>query len=137
MNDQQLLPTINPSENDLIERALSMPLDRKIEKAVTLLQEYEQDALKLYDGGFWVCAGKHHGDANSEAAFKTGNKENDERVIFELITSSGDGITIHEACSALNKHPNQISGRFTSLKLKGLVCVNGKRNGAGVHYAKV
>jgi phosphoadenosine phosphosulfate reductase len=52
---QELLPTFECSENDLIERALHVPLDRKIEKAVLLLQEYEKEALKLYDGGYWVC----------------------------------------------------------------------------------
>lgn len=55
MNEQQLLPTITPSENDLVEMALAVPLDRKIEKAVALYQEYEADALKLYAGGYWVC----------------------------------------------------------------------------------
>jgi len=55
MNEQQLLPTISPSENDLIERALAMPLEVKIKKAVALYQEYEADALKLYEGGYWVC----------------------------------------------------------------------------------
>jgi phosphoadenosine phosphosulfate reductase len=46
MNEQQLLPTIDPSENDLIERALAMPLERKIEKAINLLKCWEDDALR-------------------------------------------------------------------------------------------
>ncbi len=51
----ELLPGIEPSDNDLIEMALAMPLDRKIEKAVALLQAYEAEALKLGDYGFHVC----------------------------------------------------------------------------------
>jgi len=51
----ELLPGIEPSDNDLIEMALALPLDRKIEKAIALLQEYEAEALKLGDYGYHVC----------------------------------------------------------------------------------
>ncbi len=50
-----LLPGFQPSDNDLIQMALDMPLERKIEKAVALLQEHEAEALKLGEYGYHVC----------------------------------------------------------------------------------
>lgn len=50
-----LLPTFQKSENDLIKDALAMPLESKIEKAIALLQTYEQSALKLSPDGYYVC----------------------------------------------------------------------------------
>lgn len=43
---QPLLPTFEPSDNDLIEMALALPLDKKIEKAIEILRQYESLALK-------------------------------------------------------------------------------------------
>lgn len=54
---QPLLPTFEHSDNDLIELALSMPYEQKVEKAIKLLQTMEPIALKAnpeigFDLGF-------------------------------------------------------------------------------------
>ena len=52
---QQMLPTIEPSENDLVEFAMAEPLLSKIDKAVALLKLYEYEALKRSDDGYWLA----------------------------------------------------------------------------------
>jgi phosphoadenosine phosphosulfate reductase len=44
-----------PSEQDLVNRALAQPLDQKIERAIMLLKHYESAALKLDPRGYWVA----------------------------------------------------------------------------------
>lgn len=84
-----------------------------------------------------ICANRHGGNANSVAANMRVNKQRDREVIFQLIKDSGlSGVTMKDACAALNKLPNEISGRFSELKKAGLVYVNGSREGCGVHFAK-
>jgi len=51
----QTLPTIEPSEADLYDMAVSAPLNEKIEKAVGLLQQYESMALSMSDQGYWLA----------------------------------------------------------------------------------
>lgn len=53
--EQQLLPTFEKSEQDLIDMALAMPLDRKIEKAIALLKDYERRALEMNSDGYYIC----------------------------------------------------------------------------------
>jgi len=50
-----LLPGIEPSENDLIDRAMGMPLDVKIKKAILLLQEYDKLASEMSEDGYWLA----------------------------------------------------------------------------------
>jgi phosphoadenosine phosphosulfate reductase len=50
-----LLPTFEPSEQDLVNRALAQPLERKIARAIALLQHWEPEALKLDPRGYWVA----------------------------------------------------------------------------------
>jgi hypothetical protein len=45
MNEHNLLPGFDPSENDMIEMALAQPLEVKIKKSIALLQCYELGAL--------------------------------------------------------------------------------------------
>ena len=52
---QQLLPTFEPSEADLVERALAQPLDAKIRRSVGLLRMYEQGALKMSPDGYYLA----------------------------------------------------------------------------------
>ena len=47
---QELLPTIEPSENDLVDMALAMPLEKKVDKAIKLLQLYRPTYI-AYSGG--------------------------------------------------------------------------------------
>jgi len=53
--EQQLLEGFSPSPKDMIQVALDMPLERKIEKAIAVLKQYEGEALKLFSGGYWCC----------------------------------------------------------------------------------
>jgi len=39
--EQQLLPTIEPSEDDMIQMAIKMPFEKKVDKAIGLLQLYK------------------------------------------------------------------------------------------------
>jgi len=50
-----LLPGIEPSENDLIERVMNMPLEVKIKKAILLLKEYDKLASEMSDDGYWLA----------------------------------------------------------------------------------
>lgn len=52
---EQLLPTFEASAQDMIDMALAMPLDIKIEKAIALLQAYESKALEYDADGYWCC----------------------------------------------------------------------------------
>lgn len=52
---QMLLPSHEPSDADLIEIALSRPLQEKIDRAIMLLQEYERGALRLSDEGYYLA----------------------------------------------------------------------------------
>ena len=57
MNTQtdSLLPGYEPSEQDLVNRALAQPLEKKIARAIALLQHWEPEALKLDPRGYWVA----------------------------------------------------------------------------------
>lgn len=44
-----------PSEEDLYQRAIRQPLERKIARAIHLLRTYEQSALNLSDEGYYLC----------------------------------------------------------------------------------
>ena len=50
-----LLPGFQPSEQDLINRALAVSLDKKIDRAITLLREYEKKALELSPDGYYLA----------------------------------------------------------------------------------
>ena len=54
MNDQELLPTFEPSENDMIKTALAMEYEGRADKAVDLIRMYEPIALKSNRRGFNV-----------------------------------------------------------------------------------
>jgi len=51
---QPLLPTFEPSDNDLIDRAMGRSLIRKIEQAVLLLKCWEESAIGKHVDGFQV-----------------------------------------------------------------------------------
>lgn len=55
MSTQPLFPTFEPSEQDLVNRALAQPLEKKIARAIALLQHWELEALKLDPRGYWVA----------------------------------------------------------------------------------
>lgn len=48
-------PMFDPSEEDLYQMALRVPLEEKIEKAIDLIRCFEQQALNLSDEGYYVC----------------------------------------------------------------------------------
>lgn len=83
-----------------------------------------------------VCEGRHGGVSTSTAANKRVCKHQDRATILDLVRAAKDGLTIKEACAAMGKTPNQISGRFTELKMLEKIEVRGSRNGCGVNYFK-
>ena len=71
--NQGLLPTFEPSANDLIEMALAQPLSVKIDIAIKTLQMYAAEALRLSPDGYWLAY--------------SGGKDSD--VILELAKMAG------------------------------------------------
>lgn len=51
----ELLPGFEPSEKDLVNRALAQPLEDKIKRSIGLLQMYEAGALKLSPNGYYLA----------------------------------------------------------------------------------
>lgn len=43
------------SEEELYQIAISIPLEEKIQKAIMTIQEFERQALRLSDNGYYVC----------------------------------------------------------------------------------
>ena len=84
-----------------------------------------------------ICGRKHGGNACSVDANKRAPKEIDRRRLIELLNEAVDGLTLKEACSAMGKTPNALSGRVSELKRDGLVCVNGRRDGCGINYLRL
>ena len=54
MNWQQTY-MFEPSEEDLYQMALRVPLEEKIEKAIALIQTFEKQALELHEDGYYVA----------------------------------------------------------------------------------
>ena len=52
---QQLLPTFKPTEADLAERAMALPLEDKIRNAIGLLQLHEPMAKRISPDGYWLA----------------------------------------------------------------------------------
>lgn len=55
MSDWQQTYMFEPSEEELYQMALRVPLEQKIEKAVMLIQTFENQALSLSPDGYYVC----------------------------------------------------------------------------------
>lgn len=51
----ELLPGFEPSEKDLVDRALAQPLEDKIRRSIGLLKMYEAGALRLSDDGYYLA----------------------------------------------------------------------------------
>ena len=66
---------------------------------------------------------RRHAPVTSIEAGKSVDTTGMERTIFELIQKQDQerGLTAKEAARILNKELNQISGRFTGLKIKALI----------------
>lgn len=79
-----------------------------------------------------VCANRHRGADTSVLANARVRKATDRAMIHTAIADAGSyGITLSELCRKLNKRPNQISGRLTSLRLDGVIRIVGKRENPG------
>ena len=77
-----------------------------------------------------ICANRHGGVETSTEANQKVHKYRDRQVICELVSKSENGLTLKEACTVMNKTPNQISGRFTEGAKFGWLSRQGdKRNG--------
>jgi hypothetical protein len=91
-----------------------------------------------------ITRNRHRGNPASVAAYERSlfTHENDEeRVYLHIILVTGpsvgrDGVTSKEVAAALGKPLNAISGRLTSLKMKGKIRGTGvRRDGAEVLVA--
>lgn len=80
-----------------------------------------------------ICERKHGGNEQSAAAFEALNLNNLQAEVLDAIQSAGQrGMTCHELADQWGVGVNQISGRFSELKAKGLAAVVGtRRNEAG------
>jgi hypothetical protein len=69
-----------------------------------------------------VCRRKHGGAATSVLADKRVQKAADREEILRLVRAAGTyGATLDELSLALDRPPNQISGRFTELRKRGAI----------------
>lgn len=77
-----------------------------------------------------VCAAKHGGAPGSREAFERVRGLIGKRchLILGMVAAAGvRGLTLDEACVALNRTPNTLSPIFTKLRRRGLVRVTGRR----------
>jgi len=85
---------------------------------------------------FDVCANKHGGVETSVEANLKPDKVGDRHFIHQLILEAGsNGLTLKEACSKMGRTPNQISGRFTEIKARGMIRREGRRDGCFIWRA--
>lgn len=75
---------------------------------------------------FDVCERKHGGVETSVAANLRTNKAAGQKMILDYLKSHKDG-TLREVCKANGKAPNEISGRFTDLKIAKAIRRTGER----------
>jgi predicted transcriptional regulator len=69
-----------------------------------------------------ICATRHGNDAESLAAHATVDAVTDRNLILSMITIRGtQGLTLDEASILTGRPPNQISGRFSELRMKGAI----------------
>lgn len=52
---QQLLPGFEPSEKDLVDRALAQPLEDKIRRSIEMFRLYEAGALRMSPDGYYLA----------------------------------------------------------------------------------
>jgi len=52
---QQLMPGFEPSEKDLIDRALAQPLEDKIRRSIEMFRLYEAGALRMSPDGYYLA----------------------------------------------------------------------------------
>lgn len=88
-----LLPTFEPSDNDLIEMALQQPLEDKIDKLISTIRAYESIALQHNDRGYnlrfsggkdscvidWAC---RKAEVKHYKTFSNTTIESDELIAF-------------------------------------------------------
>ena len=85
-----------------------------------------------------ICENRHGGNENSATANPKVCKAQDREAVFALVERyhNGSGITLKEACTIMQRLPNQISGRFSELRAAGRIRVSGRRKGCGVYFVK-
>lgn len=77
-----------------------------------------------------VCARKHGGNPESQEAFASIRDRLSQRqsVVLKYLRELGDyGATVDQIARNFDTNPNNISGRVTELKIKGLVEKRGRR----------
>lgn len=70
---------------------------------------------------FDVCAKRHGGVSTSQAANLRVNKFGDRARILNFLKRFPNGATLDEICVALERTPNQISGRLSEMRMAGLI----------------
>jgi predicted ArsR family transcriptional regulator len=78
--------------------------------------------LELWD----ICAARHGGDAQSQAANRLTDKGRDRARILEYLAGVTDA-TCDEAEAALGMNHQTCSARFSELKREGILCATGRR----------
>lgn len=69
-----------------------------------------------------ICSNRHGGDRDSLAAHSRVDAPTDRNLILEMITMSGSqGLTLDEASILTDRPPNQISGGFSELRMRGKI----------------
>jgi hypothetical protein len=77
---------------------------------------------------FDICSARHQRSPESVAAFNPESAESDRKRVYQAIVDAGGvGLTCDELAAKWGVGQNQISGRFSWLKLQGLIQQNGTR----------
>ena len=75
-----------------------------------------------------VCARKHGGNEQSNAAFQSVQLNSSQRKVFAMLCEYGNfGQTVDGLSIALGTTPNAISGRLTELRIMGKIEKRGTR----------
>ena len=83
-----------------------------------------------------ICANKHGGNEQSEAANERVDKQKDRAFVLNFIKENGTGYS-KQIARAMNKPLNCISGRLTELKADGEIVSTGtKWEGCEVYELK-
>jgi len=83
-----------------------------------MMEQLSLSNIKLSPVDRDICARKHGGVDTSVAADKRVQKERDRNMVLGYIKAAHDyGITLDEMCILLHRKPNEISGRFSELRM--------------------
>lgn len=122
-----LLPGFEPSEKDLVDRALAQPLEAKIQRSIGLLKMYEAGALRLSEYGYYLAfSGGKDSCVIKQLAIESGVKF---KAFYNLTT-----IDPPELVQFIKKHHAEVS--WNKPKIPMLARLSERTNGPPSRLAR-